>query len=377
MAQRVQRRLNQLVIGKQADLATPATSFNRTMRFRTGATVTKVRGEDPMLDSIGDASLWGPQDAPETTGSASTFSVPSFLELNDVLLPLLSGLQGGVTGVVDADVSTGYTWTFEPNLSATGRSAIDYYTLKDIRRDAGVDGAAQTVRTLDAPKAHCTQIQITIPEGQFPNGPGLVQLNCSYTAGRADDPGAALASPPALVRPPLFVSGGRVAMAIYDTWAAALAGSPGASLELRPGSQITIPTGLTPSDLRSDNAGLDFIALDASELPATATVGLYSGLGAAALEQTELAHRDAQDLRVLKFRFTANSSPEVEGADEFPLRMDVIMAMRHTPASLSVLGRADSRGRGITDMAFSSAMDTAQTAGLRVVVQNRTSAFPA
>ena len=366
------RRLSQLLIGEQTDLATKQTTMARAMRFRAATTIVKDRTEDRLDDSLGNPSLWGEQEAPERTGNMTTINMPTVLELNDILLPLLSGLQGGVSAVADSDVGGAYSWTFTPDMDASARSAVDYYTVQAVRRNAENGGTAQVVRTIDVPKVFCSQLVIEIPEGD-----GLVTANATYRGGKADDPGVtALVSPPALVTPPLRVPKKLTAVGIYDSWsAAAAAGAPAASNEIRSGT-ITIPMGLEPSDLVENNPDLDYTSLDTVPSQATVSLSIYGDTTASALEQEELAHREDEDLRFLKFRL--NSSRIIDdNSDNLRPRMDIIMAVRHDADSLGTLGQADAQGREIIGMNFRAAADTAQSNGISVIVTNATAAFPA
>ena len=364
---RVQTRLRRLNIAKQADIATPATVWTRMLPFSDAERFNPIRENDRQADTVGGGTLWGEQFPAVRTGNMAQQTIPNALDCNEFLLPCLTGLVGGVAGaVIEAGVA-GWTWTFTPDMSGAARSDVDVYTVQRVERDAAAAGG---VRTITVPKLYCEQIVITIGDA------GLVTTSAQYRGGKVVDPGAGAQAGLTIHAPRSLVPQRQAAAAIYDSWAAAVAGAPSRSAIIS--GTITIPTGLVPTADLQNNPDLDYVALDPSPVNATANMRIYSEVGAASLEREEIAHLDAADLRFLKVRLNSSRPAlALTGGDTFAPGVDIILAMAHTDASLGPRGEADSFGRGIMTLDLVGRADTVQNNGLQVVVRNEIATFPA
>ena len=371
MARRTIRRLASLNIGEQTNLATKQTTFTRAIPFRAGDQILEQPQDDRQADVLGNQSLWGEQFPPERVSNMSQVTVSGPLDLQQILLPLLSGLVGGVTGTVDGTVDSAYAWAFTPDMDASSRTEVDYYTFQGVERSAG---GAQSVHTVEVPKAFCSQLVITIPEG----GAGaLVTAQATYRGGKLDDPGGNAASGLSIATPRLLVPSKLCAIGFFDTWAAAPAGAAAASVAVR-GATITIPMGLEPSENLQANEDLDYTALDPVPTNATVGVSIYGDPAVNSLEREEKAHKEAGDLRFLRFSLPA-SRTLVDGSDSTAtLRpsMEIIMALRHATDSEVARGQADGQGRQTYHLNYVAAADSAQTNGLYVAVTNGQASYP-
>ena len=363
---RQQTRLRRLNIAEQVNIATPATSWTRTIPFSASERYNPIRENDRQADTLGRASLWGEQFRAVRTRNMAQLTIPNALDCNEFLLPCLTGLVGGVAGVqIQAGVD-GYTWTFTPDMSGQARSDVDLYSVQRVESDVA---AAATVRTAIIPKVYCEQFAITIADG------GLITTSAQYRGGKVTDPGAA-AQAGLTIRTPRSLCPKRIsAAALYDSWAAAVAGAPGRAAIIS--GTITIPTGLTPTDDMENNPDLDYLSLDPSSVNATANLRIYAETGAASLEREELAHLEAADLRFLKVRLNSGRPAlNLSGGATFQPGVDIIMSMTHTDDSIGSRGEADSANRGIVAMNLIGGADTVQVNGLQIVVRNEIATFP-
>ena len=354
-------------IAEQSDLATPNHTWERTVPFlRTATPIQMSPQDDRQQDVIGDANAWGVAHPPARVANLTTLNIPMPLDANEVLLPLRAGLVGGVVGAQIAGGVDGYTYTFTPRMDLTGRADPDFYTVQYVERGA-------VPRTINVPKCFATNIGITIPSGD-----GLVQMTAAYQGGKADPTGGAAASGLS-IGPRALCPKRAVGFSIHDTWAAAVAATSEASAAVSSGS-ISLPTGLALRDVVSSNLDLDYDYVDFTRIGegATCNLSIYADTSSSGLDAEELVHKDAGDIRYLKF-FFRSSAPQLSlaGGAKFTLGVDVIMAMRHTTDSLQARGSADGQGRQTLAMNFVSAKGSAPDESLQVVVRNGVSAYPA
>ena len=259
------------------------------------------------------------------------------LTFEELLYPLLCGLQGVAAPTAQAGTPAPQLWTFAPNLAGAGEPATATF-------EFGIsDGTAQLYER-EAGYGICTNFEIGMAEG------AIATLDTTWAA-RASQ--AATLTPsltPIPGRTP--VPSGRFSAYLDDSWAAL--GTTRIPSRMRTGN-VSVTPGVVPAEGFSGRADLDYQGVESGDFAATASLGFDYNAAATA----EFAHQRAGDKRFLRLQ-------AIDG--DRMVTIDMCGILREVP-TLGESGRVDT-----STLALTAEADAAGT--FRVALQNFVAARP-
>ena len=234
----------------------------------------------------GRPAAGGQTFAPQSVSDHTTSALGGEMDLNDILLPLLTGVSGAPTIAVATGLENTMHWTFAPDSRTI--PAIQFATMQWRQQDTSA--TAQT-RTLQAHKGFCQNFNITA------QGVGLVSANANYMLGSQYD----VTTPTDLdahddtLAAPVKLS----AFGVWDSWDAMVAGEPAATNTI--GYNTAYTTG--HKALTRNDGVLDYLRTESDMRGMTMGMSIYDEHGTSQLQEVENNHREENELRFVKMRF--------------------------------------------------------------------------
>lgn len=348
------------VVGKQGTVAIGLSDSLATVAARTHI----IQGEQQAFNRFnpkarfigrrGRPSASGMSFQPTAMSDLNELPIGGALDLNDVLLPLLTGVSRTPTITDPSGATSAKLWTWDP--AARAFPAISYLTAE--WREQDTDVAANQIAYL-ASKGFCTQFSLTA------SGIAMAMINASYQLGQQSSLAAQTAG--LTSDSPVTVPVKAVQMGIYDTWAAMVAGDPGATRTID--YNISYNTGWNILTHRDGVLDYTVVAPSMRSMQISATV--YVETDAAALERTEQAQRQSNGTRFVKMRFQSLSDIEAG----FPYYLDVGMACQHDDNSITSRGNVSAEDFGTMQFMFSTFDDITASKNVYFALQTSKAAL--
>lgn len=285
--------------------------------------------------------------APIDTRHLTEIEITAPLDTAQVLMPLLSGMKGGVTGV---GAGADKTWTFTPD--PDDDPLPDTYTL-EYSEDDGT-----TTKEMEAGYGFCPELEITGGDN------GVAQARWSIVARKTADstltPAIALPTDVNIDANLLWT------MFIDDTW-----GGLGGTQKTGQIYGFTWRwTWLKPQYYLDGRTALDFSTYDwSSKRVADLTIDTVVGSNAGDVVPTEEPKRDAGTARYIRAKMTGAT---VGGAVQ---AVQVDGAYYHAADSMQERG-GERDGNPTTRLHLMSAYDSGEAKDVEVVVSNGITSFP-
>ena len=349
------RPLRRVQVGAQSALGTRINP-TRTVRGQWGYRKNQVW--DELMQAQGVPSLDGPTEEPLLVYEDSAFTLSGALNLNDIGLAL-SAIDP--TPAITTPLNQDNTRQHLYNPDAARAEDPVFYTLQGI--DSAADGNAHII---EAQNVFVTQFGISGSPGQTTQM--TVQLTGADIADISSAASGATADPIIAVR-------GQSAVSIFDTMAAAIAGTPTPIGSYQ--HDLTYMTG--QNIVPRDNAKKSWDAVSQMGRRATINLGLYAGTESSDIARAEEAKKDAKALRFVRIDYESpNAIANAQNQNPTPFRLVVIIACRHGAQSLTDRGQWDGQDRGTRPVNLMSAHDAASGKGTYIaLITDATAAYPA
>lgn len=336
--------LTKVQIGQEAVAA--GTAANATRRLIASARYTWQQDVFEFTDQDSGVFARVPRQG-VITRQGSEIELTTPLDFQQILLPLLSGVKGAVTG---ADADPVFTWTFTP-ATATA-PAIDTYTV-EFEEASGSD-----VAELEFYYGHTTEMEITATDDGVPElrwvMKGRATVQGTKTAGQ---------TVPALI----YAPNARWTVDVDDTWATLGTANKAGQVY---GFRWTYRGSTHPAYYLDGRADLDFTQTEQGKPEVELEMDVVHDPAAASLIQDEETHKAAQDLRFVQLQLTG---PTLGGSN-----YSVTLNGCYYHASDSMSSRGEDRdGNLITRIHLVSAYDPTSTNQASIVVVNNLATFPA
>ncbi len=338
--------LSKVQIGKEV---TKGTLVAATRRLVGNFRARRVQEMEAFADL--DVGLYArTAQAPLLTKQASELELTTPLDFSQILLPLLSGMKGGVTG---AGGGADKTWDFTP-ATATG-AVIDSYTYEVVESDGTNDAEMEFGYGL------CTEIEITA------TADGVTQLRAKFM-GRVMSDSTLTAG---LTVPALTYAANLKWQGFIDAnWATMVGGAPTAfAINQLYGFRWSFKDFIFPQYYLDGRANLDFGIHESRRRSAELELDIVSDAAGAGFVQTEEANKTAGTMRFIMLRILG---PALGGS---AYKVDLQGAYYHLADSMEERG-TDRDGNLVTRAHFGSAYDATSSNDIRVVVVNALAAFP-
>ena len=234
----------------------------------------------------GRPAAGGQAFAPQTVSDHTTASLGGEMDLNDILLPLITGVSSAPVIATASGLENTMWWTFQPDSRTIPQPM--YATMQWRQQDAS---PTPQTRTLQAHKGFCQNFNITA------QGVGLVTANANYMLGTQSD----VTTPTDLdahddtVVAPIKLS----AFGVWDSWDAMVAGEPRATNTI--GYNIAYTTG--HKALTRNDGVFDYLRIESDMRAMTMGMSIYDEHGVSQLQEVENNHREDNNLRYVKMRF--------------------------------------------------------------------------
>lgn len=332
----------QIQIGKEV---TRGTSVAATRRLTGNATVRRMMEHETYEDQLFGV-LARSARLPTITRNAFEFEYRAPLAFQEILLPLLAGLKGGVTG---AGVGADKTWTFtKPN---TADPAPDTYTIEWVERDFTND------YEIESAFCFCTEFAISARDG------GVPQLSATFVGRKAvESTKTAAIALPTLT----FMANGRWQLYMDTTFAAL--GTTAIAGQIY-GFDWKFSGFLFPQYYLDNRADLDFSTYHFKPGMVDLTIDAVINADAAGIIRAQQANRDTPALVFPELRL---NGPAL-GGSAYTIKLQ--MAAVHAPDSMAERG-ADRDGNLVTRMHLLSQYDPTSGNDVQVIVVNDITAFP-
>lgn len=345
------RTLTAVQVGKESSPGT-AVAATRRLALRS-ATYRRIVEEDPLEDLI-SGGLSRTAAAPVRTRNHTELEIAFPLDFDQILLPLLSGVKGGVTpSGPETESEDDRTWTFTP--AFTGDPACDPYTLQFAERSpADTAGMA-------APYGLTQSFRITGGDTGTPT------VSCSMFARRTTDtaPTNSLAVP-LLDRP----ANGRWNVYFDTEW-----DNLGNTHILGQvyGFQYEFRDNIRPGFYLDSRSDLDFSQPEVGQRVAEVTFDVVHDPATSKLVQTQMARKEAGQLVWVRCAINGPVIPDTTGDLTKFVRLDG--AYYHAADSMTERG-SDRDGNLITRVHLLSALDPTEAKDIEISVRNTLTAFP-
>tara|TARA_R110002020_G_scaffold273457_4_gene488610 strand:- start:1199 stop:2119 length:921 start_codon:yes stop_codon:yes gene_type:complete len=291
--------------------------------------------------------------APVITREHTQLEISTDLDFNQVLLPLLSGIKGGVTPSTPGS-GEARLWTFAPSQTAP---SVDSYTVEYVADDGS------TKQQLEAPFAVTTSLEISGGTESLP------QITYTMDARKSDQStftsGVAL---PTMTK--AFASNLRWAVAIDDTWANVGNSTKSGQIYSLSWAQSAL---VMPQYYLQNRDDHDFANVEPQTRTVTLTMELTLDTGGSGVYETELAKKAAGSLRFIEcvLQGDAFGSPDASLSREVSLRGCFV----HADDSLAELG-TDRDGNSVVSLSLVSQYDPTGAVDVNYLIQNNLTSFP-
>lgn len=210
------------------------------------------------------------------------FQYEGYLDYEQVLLPLLTGIEGGVTGV-DQDSGGPYLWEFDPTLTAA--DGVDSATIEYVEDDGTTEHIEREAAYLT-----CSEFEIDIPLN------GLAMLRATYFA-RQSKSSTVTASLSPLSR--ALIPGELFTCAIDDTYAGIGGTAFGGHIRQ---ATLRVNTGISPKYSLKGRTDLDFTGHNRAKI--TGSLTLRVELDSNAGDSGEVGDWRSGNLRFVRLKAT-------------------------------------------------------------------------
>ena len=337
--------LTLIQVGKES---TDGTAVAATRRVLTRSGTFRHLQTQEMFEGQLSGVLSRSATSPVITREASQLEISTDLDFNQVLLPLLSGVQGGVT---PSTPGTGEArlWTFAPSQTAP---SVDPYTIEMV-----VDSGAAK-QEIEAPFGVTTSFEITGGVDALPqitwSMDARKSVQSTYTSGIAL---------PAVA----FAANLRWQMSLDTTWANV--GNTTIS-----GQIYGFTLGQSAFVMPQNRSDLDFAGVEPQTRTTDLVIQATFDTGGSNLYETELAAKALGSKRFieLKLQGDAFGSPDASLNHEIKVRGSFV----HADDSMQDLG-ADRDGNSVVSLHLVSQYDPTGAVDVTYAVQNALSSFPA
>ena len=343
------RSLTKIQVGKEA---TRGTGVAATRRVPMRQALYRRQLQQERLEGLITGQLARVVNAPVATRHGTEFEVQDWLNFDDVLLPLLSGVKGAVTPT-EPGTGEARLWTFTPPV--TGDPAPDTFTVEF------EEGSPAATAGMKAPYGFTTEIEITATED------GLPELRYVMMARKTLD-GAATGS--LSVGSPAYAANSRWAVSIDGAWAT-LGTTPITGQVY--GLTWRFSGHLRPAYYFDNRPKLDFSNYEVGIRQAELMFDVVHDPASGKLVQTEEAARDTGALRAVRVQLNGPAFKSPDTALHRFIRIDG--AYYHAEDSLQERGR-ERDGLLITSVHLLSAYESTQAQDIQVAVQNSLASYP-
>jgi len=341
--------LTLIQVGKES---TDGTAVAATRRVLTRSGTFRHLQTQEMFEGQLSGVLSRSATSPVITREASQLEISTDLDFNQVLLPLLSGVQGGVT---PSTPGTGEArlWTFAPSQTAP---SVDPYTIEMV-----VDSGAAK-QEIEAPFGVTTSFEITGGVDALPqitwSMDARKSVQSTYTSGIAL---------PAVA----FAANLRWQMSLDTTWANV--GNTTISGQIY-GFTLGQSAFVMPQYYLQNRSDLDFAGVEPQTRTTDLVIQATFDTGGSNLYETELAAKALGSKRFieLKLQGDAFGSPDASLNHEIKVRGSFV----HADDSMQDLG-ADRDGNSVVSLHLVSQYDPTGAVDVTYAVQNALSSFPA
>ena len=337
-------------VGKES---TAGTAVAATRRILTKSATYRQLQTQEMFEGQLSGVLSRSVTKPEVTREASQLEIATDLDFEQVLLPLLSGVKGGVTPSTPG-TGEGRLWTFAPSQTAP---SVDSYTLEFVVDDGS------TKQAVEAPFGITTSLEITGGVEALP------QITYSMDARKSSDvtytSGISL---PGMANE--FASNLRWAVAMNDVWADI--GNTAISGQVY-GFTWGQSAFVMPQYYLQDRSDLDFAGVEPQTRTTDVTIECTYDTGASNFVETEMGKKDSGTIRFLELKLqgAAFGSPDAALNRFIKLRGCFV----HADDSMEELG-ADRDGNSVVSMHLVSQYDPTGGIDVNYLVQNNVASFP-
>mgnify|MGYP005814706249 FL=1 len=341
--------LTLIQVGKES---TDGTAVAATRRILTKSGTYRHMQTQEMFEGQLSGVLSRSATSPVITREASQLSISSDLDFNSVLLPLLSGVKGGVT---PSTPGTGEArlWTFAPSQTAP---SVDPYTIEMVVDDGS------TKQEIEAPFGVTTSFEITGGVDALPqitwSMDARKSVQSTYTSGIAL---------PAVE----FAANLRWQMSLDTTWANV--GNTTISGQIY-GFTLGQSAFVMPQYYLQNRDALDFAGVEPQTRTTDLVIQATFDTGGSNLYETELAAKALGSKRFieLKLQGDAFGSPDASLNHEIKVRGSFV----HADDSMQDLG-ADRDGNSVVSLHLVSQYDPTGAVDVNYLVQNKLTSFPA
>jgi hypothetical protein len=339
-------------IGKESTRGTPVAATRKILTkastFRILETLEEFEGQ--MHGTLARTAM-----APLVVRNGTEFQVVTDLDFEQVLLPLLSGVKGGVTPTTPG-TGEARLWTFTPSVTADPLPTT--YTIEYAERDMD---ASPNELGLEAPYGFATGFEI---------GGGLDQLPQLTIDMVARKTGLA-ASTGALALPTLNVASNlRWKVTIDSTWANL--GTTQITGQVY-GFAYKFSGFLAPAYYLDNRSDLDFSQYEFNPRMVDLTMDVTLGAASGDLVPTEDGNKSAGTMRFVRLELLGGAFDSPDNGRNRIIRLDG--AYFHAMDSMQDRG-ADNEGNAVTRLHLLSTYDSTQAQDVEMVVENNLTAFP-
>jgi hypothetical protein len=341
--------LTLIQVGKES---TDGTAVAATRRVLTKSGTFRHLQTQELFDGQLSGVLSRSVTTPVITREASQLEISTDLDFNQVLLPLLSGVAGGVT---PSTPGTGEArlWTFAPSQTAP---SVDPYTIEMVVDDGS------TKQEIEAPFGVTTSFEITGGVDALPqitwSMDARKSVQSTYTSGIAL---------PAVA----FAANLRWQMSLDTTWANV--GNTTISGQVY-GFTLGQSAFVMPQYYLQNRDALDFAGVEPQTRTTDLVIQATFDTGGSNLYETELAAKALGSKRFieLKLQGDAFASPDASLNHEIKVRGSFV----HADDSMQDLG-ADRDGNSVVSLHLVSQYDPTGAVDINYLVQNALTSFPA
>tara|TARA_R100000808_G_scaffold9064_2_gene25182 strand:- start:2648 stop:3694 length:1047 start_codon:yes stop_codon:yes gene_type:complete len=341
--------LTLIQVGKES---TDGTAVAATRRILTKSGTYRHMQTQEMFEGQLSGTLARSATSPVLTREASQLEISTDLDFNQVLLPLLSGVKGGVT---PSTPGTGEArlWTFAPSQTAP---SVDPYTIEMVVDDGS------TKQEIEAPFGVTTSFEITGGVDALPqitwSMDARKSVQSTYTSGIAL---------PAVE----FASNLRWMMTLDTTWANLGNTNINGQVYGFTWGQSAL---VMPQYYLQNRDALDFAGVEPQTRTTDLVIQATLDTGGSNLYETELAAKALGSKRFIQLRLqgAAFASPDSGRYHNIDLKGSFV----HADDSMQDIG-ADRDGNSVVSLHLVSQYDSTSGQDVEYVVQNKLTSFPA
>jgi len=341
--------LTLIQVGKES---TDGTAVAATRRILTKSATYRHLETQEMFEGQLSGVLSRSVTAPVITREATQLEISTDLDFNSVLLPLLSGVKGGVTPTTPG-AGTARLWTFAPSQTAP---SVDPYTLEFVVDDGSVK------QEIEAPFGVTTSFEITGGVEALPqitwSMDARKSVQSTYTSGIAL---------PAVE----FASNLRWNVTMDDTWSAIANTNISGQVFGFSWSQSGF---VQPQYYLQARDSLDFAGVEPITRTTDVTIECTFDTGASNFYETEIAKKASGALRFLELKLQGASLAAPDAAYNYTIALQGSFV--HADDSMQDLG-ADRDGNSVVSMHLVSQYDPTGGVDVNYLVTNILTSFPA